>query len=36
VFVFLVVSSALTLVLDLVWAAMNGGQLVEPCSVLGC
>jgi hypothetical protein len=30
------VSSLLTLVLDLVWAAMHGGRLVEPCSVLGC
>jgi hypothetical protein len=36
VFVFFLVSSVLTLALDLVWAATHGGQLVEPCSVLGC
>ena len=36
VFRFFFVASVVTLVLDLVWAAMHGGQLVEPCSVLGC
>lgn len=36
VFLFFVVSAALTLVLDVIWAAVHGGRLVEPCSVLGC
>ena len=33
---FLAASSATTLVLYGAWAALHGGQLVEPCSVLGC
>jgi hypothetical protein len=36
VFRFFLVSGATTLLLDLVWAALHGWQLVEPCSVLGC
>jgi len=36
VFRFFLVSCAATLLLDLVWAGLHGGQLVEPCSVLGC
>jgi hypothetical protein len=30
------VGSVVTLAADLVWAALHGGRLVEPCSVLGC
>jgi hypothetical protein len=33
---FLAVSSVATLLLYVVWAALNGGQLVEPCSVIHC
>jgi hypothetical protein len=36
VFRFFVVSGLTTVLLDLVWAALHGWQLVEPCSVLGC
>lgn len=36
VLVFVLVASAVTLGLDLVWAGLHGGRLVEPCSVLGC
>ena len=36
VLVFVLVASVLTLLLDVVWALLHGGQLVEPCSVLGC
>jgi hypothetical protein len=36
VFRFFLVASLVTLGLDMVWAATHGGQLVEPCSVLGC
>jgi hypothetical protein len=36
VFVFILVSSVATLALDLAWVALNGGRLVEPCSILGC
>ena len=33
---FFLVSSAVTLVAYVGWAALNGWQLVEPCSVIGC
>lgn len=33
---FLAASSITTLLLYAVWAAINGGRLVEPCSVIGC
>lgn len=33
---FFLVSSAVTLLVYLGWAAANGGRLVEPCSVLAC
>ena len=33
---FFLVSSIATLLAYLVWAALNGGRLVEPCSVLNC
>ena len=36
VLTFVLVASVVTLAVDLVWAALHGGQLVEPCSVLGC
>ena len=36
VLTFVLVGSVVTLAADLVWAALHGGRLVEPCSVLGC
>jgi hypothetical protein len=36
VLTFVLVGSVVTLAVDAVWAASHGGQLVEPCSVLGC
>jgi hypothetical protein len=33
---FLGVSSLATLIASIAWAAANGGQLVEPCHVIGC
>lgn len=33
---FVLIASTVTLALDAVWAALHGGRLVEPCSVLGC
>ena len=36
VLTFVLVASVVTIAIALVWAALHGGQLVEPCSVLGC
>ena len=36
VFTFFLVASTVTLALDVIWTVLNGGRLVEPCSVLGC
>jgi hypothetical protein len=36
VLTFVLVASTVTVALDVVWAALHGGRLVEPCAVLGC
>jgi hypothetical protein len=36
VFRFFLVSSAVTLLAYVAWAGANGGQLAEPCAVIGC